>query len=47
VSQLRDAVIAALDESRTLASLRDIPLPALMSGKLRVQDAEEAVSAVV
>jgi len=38
---------ALVEESRTLAALRDTLLPALMSGKLRVQDAEDAVSAVV
>lgn len=30
-------------ESRTLASLRDTLLPALMSGRLRVRDAEKQV----
>ena len=30
-------------ESRTLASLRDTLLPALMSGTLRVRDAEKQV----
>jgi len=34
-------------ESRTLSKLRDTLLPHLMSGKLRVKDAEEQVEAVV
>ena len=35
------------DESRTLAELRDFLLPLLMSGRLRVKDAEKQVEAVV
>ena len=35
--------LAAEQESRTLASLRDTLLPALMSGRLRVRDAEKQV----
>ena len=38
---------ALRDESRTLAALRDTLLPALMSGRLSVRDAEAAVSEVV
>ncbi len=34
-------------ESRTLAALRDTLLPALMSGTLRVKDAEKQVEGVV
>lgn len=37
---------ALRDESRTLAALRDTLLPALMSGRLTVRDAEAAVSEV-
>lgn len=39
------ATSAALDENRTLAATRDALLPQLMSGKLRVRDAEAAASA--
>lgn len=39
MSGLWDRALAAEEESRTLASLRDVLLPALMSGKLRVRDA--------
>lgn len=41
---IRAAVVAALAENRTLAATRDALLPALMSGKLRVRDAERAAS---
>jgi len=34
-------------ESRTLASLRDTLLPALMNGTLRVKDAEKQVGEVL
>lgn len=40
-------VASALAENRTLAETRDVLLPQLMSGKLRVRDAEKAVEAVV
>jgi hypothetical protein len=35
-----DRIIAATHESRTLAALRDTLLPKLISGALRVKDAE-------
>lgn len=35
------------DESRTLAATRDTLLPQLMSGKLQVKDAEEAIESLV
>jgi type I restriction enzyme S subunit len=45
-----DPIFRLIDEnakqSRTLAALRDTLLPKLLSGELRVQDAERAVSAV-
>lgn len=47
VMELRDRVDAAYAESRTLASLRDTLLPALMNGSLRVKDAEKQVSEVL
>jgi type I restriction enzyme S subunit len=40
VSTLRNKVVAAVNESRTLAALRDALLPKLISGELRVKDAE-------
>lgn len=49
-AQLRplwDRALAAEQESLTLASLRDTLLPQLMSGKLRVRDAERIVEDVV
>ncbi|WP_282824922.1 restriction endonuclease subunit S [Gulosibacter sediminis] len=39
------AVIAAVEENRTLAATRDAFLPQLMSGKLRVRDAEAMAAA--
>jgi type I restriction enzyme S subunit len=47
VSQAREAVEAVMRENLTLAALRDTLLPQLMSGKLRVRDAEKRVEAVV
>jgi len=41
-----DRVQASLEQSRTLAALRDTLLPKLMSGELRVRDAGRAVAAV-
>ncbi|MFF4650886.1 restriction endonuclease subunit S [Streptomyces sp. NPDC001380] len=40
---LRQRLVAAAGESRTLATLRDTLLPQLMSGRLRVKDAEKIV----
>lgn len=44
---LESEVGALQQESRTLAETRDLLLPALMSGKLRVRDAEKQLEAVV
>lgn len=44
LESIREATNAALAENRTLAATRDALLPQLMSGKLRVRDAEEAAS---
>jgi type I restriction enzyme S subunit len=41
---LHDAARVALEENRTLAATRDALLPQLMSGKLRVREAERVVS---
>src|SRR5699024_10467892 len=43
IAALASQSIAAINESRTLAALRDTLLPQLMSGKLRVKDAEKIV----
>ncbi|KIC58765.1 hypothetical protein RM52_05215 [Microbacterium hominis] len=45
LESIRDATDAALAENRTLAATRDALLPQLMSGKLRVRDAEQVVAA--
>ncbi|MBT2500099.1 restriction endonuclease subunit S [Agromyces sp. ISL-38] len=45
--QIRAAVFSALAENRTLAATRDTLLPQLMSGKLRVRDAEQITNEVV
>lgn len=46
-SAMHDSARAAELENRTLAALRDTLLPPLMSGALRVHDAERAVSEVL
>jgi type I restriction enzyme S subunit len=43
MSPLVERIIAAIHESRTLAALRDALLPKLISGELRVKDAERIV----
>jgi type I restriction enzyme S subunit len=40
VNALRNKVVAAVNESRTLAALRDALLPKLISGEIRVKDAK-------
>lgn len=47
LDSVRDTALAAIAENRTLAATRDALLPQLMSGKLRVRDAEAAASAVI
>jgi type I restriction enzyme, S subunit len=47
VDPLMARVLANVQESRTLAATRDLLLPKLMSGELRVKDAECAVAGVV
>ncbi|MGK5446391.1 restriction endonuclease subunit S [Streptomyces radiopugnans] len=44
---LNERIWRATEESRTLAALRDTLLPQLMSGKLRVRDAEKIVEDAV
>ncbi|ANB09782.1 hypothetical protein SAM40697_5829 [Streptomyces ambofaciens] len=43
LSPLHQLIESHLRESRTLATLRDALLPQLMSGRLRVKDAEKIV----
>lgn len=47
VGPLRRRMFSSEQESRTLASLRDLLLPKLISGELRVPEAEKAVEAVL
>ena len=47
VTPLRRLIQSHLDENRKLAATRDALLPQLMSGKLRVKDAEALVAAAV
>jgi type I restriction enzyme S subunit len=42
-----DSILSSVEESRTLAQLRDTLLPKLISGELRVSDAERTFGAVV
>lgn len=47
VAALRDAIDARTRENHTLANLRDTLLPRLISGELRVRDAERQVESVL
>ena len=47
VSPLRDRIQHALEENTTLAALRDLLLPRLLSGEVRVRQAEQLVEEVV
>ena len=44
VGPLVTRVLASCNQSRTLAALRDLLLPKLISGELRVKDAERIVA---
>ncbi|MDA7659978.1 restriction endonuclease subunit S [bacterium] len=46
-SPLLDQVLAQRSQSRTLAELRDLLLPKLLSGEIRVADAEQEVEAAL
>lgn len=46
-SALMERVKAAVDESRKLSATRDELLPLLMSGKIRVRDAEKVIEGVI
>jgi type I restriction enzyme S subunit len=41
-----ERILAASEESRTLAALRDTLLPKLLSGELRVKDAERLLEGI-
>jgi type I restriction enzyme, S subunit len=45
ISPLFEQVVDNIHESRTLAALRDLLLPKLMSGAIRLKDAEQALEA--
>jgi type I restriction enzyme S subunit len=47
VSLIRDLIFQNDEASRTLTSLRDTLLPRLLSGEIRVKDAEKEVEAVM
>ena len=47
VRSLRERIFTAHEDSRVLTTTRDLLLPKLMSGELRVRDAERAVEAVL
>lgn len=47
VKPLVARILMSIHESRTLTSLRDVLLPKLISGELRVKDAERFVGAAV
>lgn len=47
VTPLLDTVTSAVTQNRALAATRDALLPALMSGKLRVRDAEKVLEGVL
>ena len=47
INPLIDRIIANINESRTLATLRDTLLPKLLSGELRIPEAEKMVEGVV
>jgi len=38
-------VLTNVEEARTLAALRDLLLPKLMSGEIRIREAEKAIEA--
>ena len=44
---LDEKIMRNIEENQTLSALRDTLLPELMSGRLRVRDAEEQVGEVL
>ena len=47
VENIMQKILANLLENQTLAELRDTLLPKLMSGEIRIKDAEREVGAAV
>ena len=47
VEPLFESIVAAIHESRTLAALRDMLLPKLISGDLRVKNAEQLIGEAI
>ena len=47
VRPFRQQIFVNLEESRTLAALRDLLLPKLLSGELRASDAEGIIGAAL
>ena len=47
IAPLLETVDSSIKENKTLVSMRDALLPQLMSGKLRVRDAESVVEDVL
>ncbi len=47
VSPLYDEIVVNLQQSRTLAAIRDALLPKLLSGEVRVKEAAEIVEDIV
>ena len=47
VEPMRALIAAASEEIRVVRSIRDLLLPRLISGKLRVSEAEEAIAEVM
>ena len=47
INPMFDRISASDNESRTLAATRDLLLPKLMSGEIRIRDAEKSVEAVL
>jgi len=43
INPMFERIAASADESRTLAETRDLLLPKLMSGEIRIRDAEKAI----
>jgi type I restriction enzyme S subunit len=47
VEPMVDRIISNTHESRTLATIRDLLLPNLMSGKIRIREAEKLVGGAI
>lgn len=46
IRSISDRLIASINESRTLAAIRDVLLPKLLSGEIQVKDAEKFVEGI-